>query len=559
MKRAEAVGKHTLELTFLLAVVLCLGNSSAWAELKPEQIAVLANGKFAGSVELARYYCQNRHVPLSNIIVLDMPEGERIGRVIYDKIALQIRQALEDLPQSQDIRCILTVRGVPLRISRSLPSPEQMEVLKKLREEMEKNLGELETLRLQVRSLAGLGPIAAQATAKKKSLQKRWLELSKEVPLELVQARQRVRKLSESSRKQAAIRQYMQLEEDLVGLTAKLYWLKSQGAEFQKLQEQLRQADEQIALLLRPIATAEEIDKARELIRLSRGLLGLIQQQNVLINVINRPHEASSSSFDSELSMLLAGDYPLKGPLLNPMRLGVQVPAKLRSIRILMVSRIDAPTDGLARGLIDKAIRTESVGLTGRAYIDTGWTKAKKDGYGKTEQSLLDTAKLLRQYGLMPVTVDRTREVFGPGSCPQAGLYCGWYSLSKYVDAFSWVDGAVGYHIASLEAHSLRNPTSTGWASAMIRDGITATLGPVEEPYLASFPQPHEFFSILLTGKFSLVECYYMTKGFNSWRMVLIGDPLYRPFARNPRLSIAEAERIIKHTLPVGTHNAVNP
>ena len=67
----------------------------------------------------------------------------------------------------------------------------------------------------------------------------------------------------------------------------------------------------------------------------------------------------------------------------------------------------------------------------------------------------------------------------------------------------------------------------------MLEEGITATLGPVSEPYLLAFPLPEAFFGLLLTGKKSLVECYYLTKPFNSWRMMLIGDPLYNPFSGN--------------------------
>jgi hypothetical protein len=34
---------------------------------------------------------------------------------------------------------------------------------------------------------------------------------------------------------------------------------------------------------------------------------------------------------------------------------------------------------------------------------------------------------------------------------------------------------------------------------------------------------------LLLTGRYSLVELYYLTSRYVSWRMVLFGDPLYNP------------------------------
>jgi uncharacterized protein (TIGR03790 family) len=120
--------------------------------------------------------------------------------------------------------------------------------------------------------------------------------------------------------------------------------------------------------------------------------------------------------------------------------------------------------------------------------------------------------------------------LFLSGQCPDAALYCGWYSLAKYVPAFEWVPGAVAYHMASAEAATLRDPGSEVWCKKMLENGVCATIGPVYEPYLAAFPRPDEFFALLLSGDKSLIECYYLSQPFNSWMMTLIGDPLYRPF-----------------------------
>ncbi|MCK4292083.1 MAG: hypothetical protein KAY65_02720 [Planctomycetes bacterium] len=65
----------------------------------------------------------------------------------------------------------------------------------------------------------------------------------------------------------------------------------------------------------------------------------------------------------------------------------------------------------------------------------------------------------------------------------------------------------------------------------MLTDGIPATLGAVGEPYLYAFPKPRAFFSEPYKGV-CLVEAFYHTKPFNSWQLILIGDPLYRPFKK---------------------------
>jgi hypothetical protein len=68
----------------------------------------------------------------------------------------------------------------------------------------------------------------------------------------------------------------------------------------------------------------------------------------------------------------------------------------------------------------------------------------------------------------------------------------------------------------------------------MLEKGVAATLGPVGEPYLNSFPPPELFFPILIRGDATLAETYALSNPFLSWKMVLIGDPLYRPFKHKP-------------------------
>jgi hypothetical protein len=63
---------------------------------------------------------------------------------------------------------------------------------------------------------------------------------------------------------------------------------------------------------------------------------------------------------------------------------------------------------------------------------------------------------------------------------------------------------------------------------------VTATLGPVAEPYADAFPPPDLFFLRLAEGQYTLVESYFLCLPHLSWRMVLVGDPLYRPFKQGP-------------------------
>ena len=541
-----------LSRQFHVLLLLAL-SSTAQAALQPSEVAVLANSSSAGSRELARYYCQARNIPTTHIISFAMPDGELVARSLYEKsIVPQVRQALAKMPQCRNIRCLVTVRGVPLRIGSAEPTAQERSLVNSLRKKRKNALAELESLLTQANRLANL-PQSPPLDPKKASARNQGAELVKRTLAQANRAAQKINAVPESLYKQTLLTQFNQIQQSLFGSLGRINHLKAQGpfpptdpraAELAQLQQQFEQTNRKIAQLMHPRATADELDKAATLTRSSRGLLGLIQQFDTSVALINYPYEKSSSSFDSELSLVFTDDYPKRGFVLNNLCLDLPAAAPDQP-RTLMVSRIDAPTASIARSLIDMAIRTEAHGLKGKAYIDTGWSKAKRPGYKNTEKSLLATAKLLEQYSNLPVTLDTEPEVFPPGSCPNAALYCGWYSLKNYVDAFDWLEGAVGYHIASFELTTLRDPNFNGWATAMLRDGITATLGAVDEPTLASFPLPERFFTLLLTGKFTLVECYYMTKRFNSWQLVLIGDPLYTPFVRDPRLSISQAEDII--------------
>jgi hypothetical protein len=82
-----------------------------------------------------------------------------------------------------------------------------------------------------------------------------------------------------------------------------------------------------------------------------------------------------------------------------------------------------------------------------------------------------------------------------------------------------------------------------------LTDGVAATIGAVNEPFLHAFPPPDEFFPLLMTGKLTLAEVYWKTNPLVSWRMAAIGDPLYNPFEARPALAV--------EALPEGLRGAV--
>jgi len=240
------------------------------------------------------------------------------------------------------------------------------------------------------------------------------------------------------------------------------------------------------------------------------------------------------SSFDSELALVLEENYAISGWIPNPYFIGFRDEKNLvKKDNVLMVSRLDGPSVATVKRIIQDSIKAEKNGLQGTAYFDARWAMPKKQklsGYAFYDNSIHLAADRIRESNLLPVVVNNSKELFQPKEAPDAALYCGWYSLANYVDAFIWQPGAVGYHIASSECVTLKKRNSRVWCKMMLEKGIAATIGPVGEPYVEAFPIPEVFFGLLIDGNLSLAECYQISLPYLSWKMVLIGDPLYRPF-----------------------------
>jgi uncharacterized protein (TIGR03790 family) len=255
----------------------------------------------------------------------------------------------------------------------------------------------------------------------------------------------------------------------------------------------------------------------------------------------------STAAVDSELMLLWWDNYELRKWQINMLYWQISDKVRLAKPPVVMVARLDGPTLGLIKKLIDTSVQVEKKGLAGKVYVDARgfkYTAGKSSAtdYDAYDESLREMARLLEKEAKLQVTLDDRPELFAPGSCPEAALYCGWYSHARYIDCCKFVPGAVAYHIASSEAMSLRDPKATYWCKNLLDNGVVATLGPVAEPYTIGFPKPAEFFGFLVTGEYTLVECYSRTALLASWMTTLVGDPLYNPYKATPKLRPAQVQ-----------------
>jgi uncharacterized protein (TIGR03790 family) len=284
---------------------------------------------------------------------------------------------------------------------------------------------------------------------------------------------------------------------------------------------------------------ASLVDQAKYLadkMRSAGGLLGELRFWDHMKGIYEHPR--TGAAVDSELALLMVENYPKVQWLPNPLHLRFDEDPSMQRFRqaVVMVGRLDGPTPEIARRLVDDALEIEKTGLKGTCYLDARGLKGdgQVGSYAWFDAHLVRLAQMMKEHSRFKVVLDQRPGLFLPGSCPQAALYCGWYSLAKYVASCTWRKGAVAYHVASAEATTLRRPGSQVWCKRMLEEGVAATLGPVSEPYLMAFPLPDDFFPLLMTGKLSLLEVYYRTLPHLSWQMILLGDPLYTPFKRDP-------------------------
>lgn len=239
----------------------------------------------------------------------------------------------------------------------------------------------------------------------------------------------------------------------------------------------------------------------------------------------------NQASVDSELATLGLFSRQISGPAVNPYFQSFRPIGELSGSPILLVCRLDAPTAAVVRRMIVDAVETEKSGLWGRAYVDGAHNTA--GGLADGDQWLKGVVKDLRRAGI-PVVYDQKPAVFAEGfPLNDCALYYGWYTggvAGPFAEpGFTFPRGAIAVHIHSFSASSLRH-ADANWVGPLLSKGAAGSLGNVYEPYLQLTAHLDIFNDRLLHG-FTLAESAYMATRSLSWMTVVVGDPLYRPYA----------------------------
>lgn len=269
------------------------------------------------------------------------------------------------------------------------------------------------------------------------------------------------------------------------------------------------------------------------------------------------------AAFDNELAAVLREEPGgQKRHQANPLYMQGSNPSGVTDPRLLnmvYVARLDGPDLATITRMVEDAIATESHGLEGPAFGDAQGLDAVTD-YGEGDAAIRGAIDRLAGAGF-ETTLDMKEETWKQpkgavgNQAAGAAFYVGWYSYANFQDIFGdrgLARGSIAWHIASGEAVDIWNPSGQ-WCINLMRRGAAVTIGPVREPYVSAFPHGDILVEALLQG-LTIADGYWVSLPHVSWAMVLLGDPLYRPFGAKARPALlarayaaADGNQILEH------------
>jgi len=552
----------------MLAIFLLAAPAQA---LTPDEIALVVNSRVPEGRALAELYAAQRHISPGRIIEINVDVGpaaspaEDIPFGGYESwVAAPVRAFLTQHELTQKVTCLVTFWGVPLRIERRVLTVAEKQEQETIKDELSDTQASIARQVAAVeQSATQLDPSFRPATGGELP------QLAARLNAALTTTMRGVSAIRDPAARGARFLSAISAIERLIG-SARTTLVMSEPAvarlapqpptpqQVDSSRAALAEAEQKIGQTQAYVTTSAGRQQAREAAREALGLFGyagvLLAQSESL-----RPEE-SESAVDSELALLWWKEYPRARWLPNPLQRRVRQAARSSPFPTLMVTRLDGPSPQIVRDIILNSIKVEQEGLKGQVVLD-GRGKPATDPYGGYDQTIRNLHTLLASKTQLSITFDDKEALIPAHSLKEPiALYCGWYSLRNYSPPGPFAAGAVAFHVASFEMVSLHNPGERGWVRGLLSDGVCGTLGPVNEPYLQSFPPADEFFELLLTGKLTLAEVYWLTSPTVSWMQACVGDPLYTPYRRSPPLAAEDLPAPLRAALqPQPAHLATGP
>ncbi len=554
-------GLSRILLAFAAGGISLMAMAHSTAALTPQQVAVIINGNNPNSWNIARYYAQERHIPKINLIVLSgLPHDDvQIPVDMYDiHVSAAIRRILRQRHLKKIIRCLVTTWGIPLRVAGMGTSPQINLEIQQIQQGLHRQIVQLTRGITQLNALAATSPVANAVTGPVPPDGQGPVTQAAQLALQhfgqaLNNAIHRVGLLP-PVRRQTAFAKLLSILTVYIGPggVSQTIHIHGSSAVAQKDHHTLAAMHKDVQKELPEIIRLSQrryLEKNRLKLRQLQlklfGVVGLTRQ--LLSDTVYLQQKPSSTALDSDLMTLWYQPDAAMGMENNPMYMPnwTRSVGKLQTHIPLMVSRLDGTSPQLVRNMIRTSVRVEKMGLRGVAYFDARGLHGQ-DPYSQYDRLLRRSALFILQNSSMPVALQDTPAFFQAKNCPDEAIYCGWYSLEHYLPSCQWLPGSVAFHVASFELLSLHNPNYGGWCPHLLKHGVCGTLGAVAEPYLSAFPPPNLFFPLLLSGRFTQAQVYYLTCPLVDWRIAYVGDPLYNPFEHH---HVMRLRRLLKYPI----------
>lgn len=222
-----------------------------------------------------------------------------------------------------------------------------------------------------------------------------------------------------------------------------------------------------------------------------------------------------------------------------------------------LVSRLDGPVDsalGIYRitNLVDQALYAEKYisttpgYLNGTMYVSSPYppntyTVPTTDSDIKTGNynTVVGAQKNIGYAGRYAESYGVTWANLGSQN-NNAFMYSGWLNYDYYSGGrqYQWLPGGTGVDLNSNTfGWSIRATGTPAWATLALADGITATCGVTNEPYVNGHTRPNILNYYLLKG-YTFGEAASLASPNIGWMELNIGDPLYAPFA--PKTNVVD-------------------
>lgn len=240
------------------------------------------------------------------------------------------------------------------------------------------------------------------------------------------------------------------------------------------------------------------------------------------------PLQKSLATLDAELA-LLGAHYTPAGAINNP---AFESTRRFRETppAALSVCRIDAPDEAAVMRMIEEPVQVEKQGLWGWVVVDSGGP------YPLGDEWIRGVADLA-QRAWQPLFHESSRKTIAKNFPMMQGVaaYFGWYAYpangpfaESAPPSFRFAPGAIAFHLHSYSCSSLKDAKI--WVAALLKRGAVVSAGNASEPYLNATIHPDIFYNRLLRG-YTVAEAALMASPVLSWQNLVLGDPLYRPFA----------------------------